>query len=106
MVELRRNIAYMLMLKSSLRSIRNSNYENGWIYPGVNVTAYEDDKLRYIDYTNLPFLDIRNPSNVSLLSNNMSIFYLTYYMYSPGQVIPPKLTNLYSLRVSNINIWF
>ncbi|KAG2203961.1 hypothetical protein INT47_007544 [Mucor saturninus] len=42
-----------------------TNYNKSFSIPGVNVTAYQDDKsdIRNFGYLSLTFLDIRNPSN-------------------------------------------
>ncbi|KAG2202470.1 hypothetical protein INT47_013086 [Mucor saturninus] len=42
-----------------------TNYDGNWTYPGINLTAYEDEgkRLRYIGYTNLTFLDVGKPTN-------------------------------------------
>ncbi|KAI7871988.1 uncharacterized protein EV154DRAFT_529417 [Mucor mucedo] len=57
-----------------------TNFENTWTYPGINVTAYEEDNLRYIGYTNLTFLNIENTSNpwstYPVQTNIPTLFYM------------------------------
>lgn len=80
-MELKRKMNINPSFNFLLISICNSNYETNWNYPGINVTAYEDqEKLRYIGYTNLTFLDIEKPSNVRfLLFINMHVFLQEIY---------------------------
>ncbi|KAG2202471.1 hypothetical protein INT47_013087 [Mucor saturninus] len=57
-----------------------TNFDNTWTYPGINVTAYEEDNLRYIGYTNLTFLNIEDTSNpwstYPVQTNVPTLFYM------------------------------